>query len=215
MKTERHAAISAALAPVFLVMTLYLAWPPIALAIDSKKDFIDVAAMLGTWAAVGAALYIALSDRYRRSANDLVIAKLTAASITYRLELLREATIRIHAIVIVRMGGDIYPSTFLVHVATLDSVAQCTFEELRCLAPLGENCALNIAASQDRIDIARNYLEKESLPLSDSAEQIRSLKIVANALATAEQLLTEAIGTCQRASGDIAQAHIEKPTTTN
>lgn len=193
------------LSPLALVMVLYAAWPRIALAIDSKKDFIDVSAMLGTWAAVGAALYIALSDRKQRYAGDILAAQLTAASITYRLGLLRAAAISVRDFAQSKLSGDIYPSHFLMYASTLDSVARCTFDEMRALTALGENCALNIAAAQDRIDIARNFLQKESLPISTIDEQIRSLGIIVTALTEAEQLLAAAIGTCEQAGGSVSK----------
>ncbi|RQZ18122.1 hypothetical protein DIE15_08295 [Burkholderia sp. Bp9031] len=166
----------------------------------SAKDFWDVASVLGTWAAVVAALYITTSDRRKRTQDDLLMARLTAASVTYRLGLLKDAVSSVREFAQSKLNGDIYPAHFLMYAHTLQSIEKCSFDELRSLAALPGHTAVQIAGAQDRVDIARAMLDKESISISTLDEQLRSLGIVVTALVEAENLLTHAVRVCERES---------------
>lgn len=180
---------------------LQWAWPPIATRIGSTKDVVDIATMLGTWAAVVVALYIASSDRRNRAAETKAIAQLTAASLAYRLQILRDAVDDARKFAEARLQGDLFPAHFLVYASSLQVTQKCSFEELQHLASIDATSSMQIAAAQDKIEVARGLLERESISmLSTADEQTKALGIVVSALSEAGSLLSPAILACERES---------------
>ncbi|WP_179404624.1 hypothetical protein [Burkholderia guangdongensis] len=182
---------------------LYRIWAIVAFAEHSTKDFWDIATAVGTCGAVIAALYVASSDRRRRTADALVEARITAGFVTYRLGILRDEIAGIREWADETRANGPLPVNFLYQVQALGAAAKCTIDEIRSMEPLPNHCAIQIAGAQDRIDVAIKLLGKHEIWTALGTPNkmvIASLGVVVSAFLESENLLGIAIETCMRES---------------
>lgn len=149
-------------------------WPP-------KPDWMDIEATgvvvncvvaAGTVAAAWIALHIALGSRRKQINDDRVAAQLTAAGAAPRLENSRSKTANVLEIVSTArqlLEASSEPSRETLaelrrHAsdasAILNGVSYCTFDEIRSMASLPGNCAMQIEAAQGRVRVANSSLEE-------------------------------------------------------
>ncbi|NIE82675.1 MULTISPECIES: hypothetical protein [unclassified Burkholderia] len=185
---------------------LFRVWTTVASSLHSKKDFWDIASAVGTCGAVVAALYIASSERRRRTREALVTARITASSVIYRLAALRDEVIGVRMWIRETIDTDNLPANFAYQLQVLSAAARCSIEEVRSLQPLPNYCAVQIAGAQDRVDVASHLLASQNLwlTLATRPEKVFGmLHIVYSALLESESLLSSSIKTCQDESVDV------------
>lgn len=139
---------------------------------NSAGVFVNVFVAAGTIAAAWIALHIALSGRRQQIYDSHAAAQLTAAGATPKVLNSRSKTGS--AIIQVRSAQELLESTSEpsqanfsdlhdyvgIALTTLTGVTDCTFDEIRSMSPLPEQCAMNIEAAQGRIRVANSNLKE-------------------------------------------------------
>ncbi|WP_155636808.1 hypothetical protein [Burkholderia gladioli] len=170
-------------------------WKVAAHAAGSTKDFWDVTTAIGTCGAVVVALWSSTIDRRSRARERAVVAEerkiaaqLTAAGAAPRLSTARSktqsATIGIDSILseISREGITtkiIQEIDFKINEIQpiLDGISFCTFEEIRSMSALPNNCAMQIEAAQGRITGIKANLAEIRLHYIAIKNGIKEIKI--------------------------------------
>ncbi|MPV55878.1 hypothetical protein CFB46_12060 [Burkholderia sp. HI2761] len=139
-------------------LAVFRIWTIVAQAAGSTKDFWDVAAAIGTCGAVIVALYIAYADKRRKREDELSAARVSATGIYARLGVaigaVRTIQIRVSEALVIDRGPGIIP----IIEANFDGIPTIETEELRALIPLGDQCAENISAAIDRIQVSKRLI---------------------------------------------------------
>ncbi|MDF0501603.1 hypothetical protein POK33_12830 [Burkholderia cenocepacia] len=144
----------------YLVGSLF-AWPrtPDWMDVDATGVVVNGTVAFGTFTAAFVAIWAALSERRTRMRNDRVIAQLTAAGISTRLDIAADVVSNISEALETAIETETLTSETAINMREgIESIPLCTFEEIKCLAPLREHCAALIAAAQDRLHVAAGAL---------------------------------------------------------
>ncbi|NIE82674.1 MULTISPECIES: hypothetical protein [unclassified Burkholderia] len=152
--------------------TLKPAWPlprtPEGMDVDATGVVVNAIVAMGTVAAAAIALYIASSTRRQQTKDTATSAQLTAAGVEPRL-----ATAHMNAesamIYVAKASQffststanslkEIFEARKEIDIAdkALSNFEFCTFDEIRSLTPLPNNCAMQIEAAQGRIKAAQS-----------------------------------------------------------
>lgn len=160
------------------------------------------AGALGAFLAFGGAIWIATTETRRRHADELVVAKLTAAGMTMRLAILRGELKRIVGILERASTVDTFPLNFEAIADLLAKHAEWNPDEVVRLVPLPNHCAYKLAGGFDRLgavsSLARD-VHRASPSLVSGGHMEASQKLLF-ALNEAYKLISIATDECQKAS---------------
>ncbi|KVC45186.1 hypothetical protein [Burkholderia diffusa] len=180
---------------------LFRLWAIIARSVGSQKDFWDIASGIGTCGAVVAALYIASSENRKKNRAAFDEARITAATVTFRVGTAIAAVRTVKATVAKALTDDIQPKAIPAIAAPLERLSRFSSDELRSLMPLPNYCSENIAAGYDRIFIATMFLQKEAEKrVSTRQSREQCFQMVRRALAEAHEMLTRAGATLEQST---------------
>ncbi|MDO9420410.1 MAG: hypothetical protein Q7T66_07100 [Herminiimonas sp.] len=114
---------------------------------------------IGSITAIGAAIWISRRDQRRRNAEALVIAKVSAASITFRIASISSDLKKLVATFdsIHKIDGS--PNHFFDSLVVLKEQPSWDPSELALLAPLPNGCAYKVAGGLDRLATAIRLID--------------------------------------------------------
>ncbi|KWA22044.1 hypothetical protein [Burkholderia territorii] len=174
---------------------LLATWPhtPAWMDVDATGVVVNGVVATGTCAAVIAALYIASSDNRRKNREAMIEARITAATVTFRVGTAIAAIRTVKDAAEKALKDDILPKAIPSIAAPLESISRFSSDELLSLMPLPNYCAENIAAGYDRIFIATMFLKKEAEKhASNRSSREQCFQMVRKSLAEAHEMLTRA-----------------------
>ncbi|WP_156443776.1 hypothetical protein [Burkholderia savannae] len=148
------------------------AWPSWPWDANGTGVFVNGVVAVGTFAAAAVALWVALSERRNRTHGEVVAARLTAGGASPKIQTAIRKTGRASvavdgALIILEPDsrnevGDLSDSVRAARQAlrSLESIPFCSFDEIRSMSPLPDNCALQIEAAQGRLNAAISFLKE-------------------------------------------------------
>lgn len=153
--------LALAIYPGWVVVGAYLPAPP------NWSEWMAAAAALGSCAAAGIALWIAMGQSRKEARKDMEVARLYASSMISRLRHAHDHVASANAKIAFSDRAAFPADTFLSVRDRLALLAyRPSIEELKALAPLPGYCASRIARAFDHVDAAREQLT-DFLSLSD------------------------------------------------
>ncbi|MDR0243222.1 MAG: hypothetical protein LBJ65_16620 [Burkholderia sp.] len=192
---------------------------PVGMDIDSSGVIVNGAVALGTFAAAAVAVWAALSDRFRRKKDDLVVARLTAAgkihTLIWNRDAIAAAAIYVEqAISIAKSAAEPgYPKSKipafdiqnrrcascakLAH-SQLEPLEVLTYEEIRNLVGMPNNCAMHIATAQALLREAIRLLSIAGITTVEPPFRDKCLHESSIHIANAKTSLDHAIRTIKR-----------------
>lgn len=178
---------------------------------ESHKDFWDVLTALATTGAVFVALGIALIEGWRRRREELMRAKLVAASLALPLVVDVSRLGRILEWLTQAQQIDPTPEDYLQHVEELEAIdPQVSRDELTDIAVLPNDCARNIASATAQLRLVKAQMRAiQGLYGHDGTEAQRRemLGAMHGMLAAVKAKLFAAVLTCQRADYELDMPH--------
>ncbi|AIO33868.1 hypothetical protein DM39_1542 [Burkholderia cenocepacia] len=166
--------------------------------------WVNGAVAAGTLAAAATAVWAALSERRNRRQDRLVVGRLTAAGVAQRLETAAGVTSNLsEALDVMRANGAVSAHYALNLLKSIQAIPRCEFDELRCMSAMPGDCAILIAAAQDRLHSAAAALRLLSASGISNTGIVRETARATDAIGQAAILYRRAKSICDAETGGI------------
>ncbi|WP_141118715.1 hypothetical protein [Pandoraea sp. PE-S2R-1] len=128
---------------------------------------------VGTVAAIGATIWLATRDSREKRDAEASRARMTAASILYRIGAANAMLQHVRNQVVTAIVVDQSPEYFQFTTDQLRSVVLCTAEVRLALLPLAPRAAFYLAVTSDHAGAAMNFLASAASEHRDSTSELR------------------------------------------
>lgn len=169
----------------------------------SAKDFWDIAGATGSAGAAIAAVWIATRDARRRNSQDLATARLAAAGMTYRIQVVTAHVQHMLICLDPARSTNLSAADFGAYADMLTEGGLWTSEELLRLIPLPNNCAQLLATAADQINAAAVILRRTASEEKKMRQEVKMerAKQLHHMLTLCCDRLNIAIDICGKAAG--------------
>ncbi|MDN7895855.1 hypothetical protein PPH94_008460 [Burkholderia cepacia] len=180
---------------------------PVGMDVDATGVVVNGAVAVGTFTAAFVALWAALSEQRKRKRDDMIVGRLTAAGVATRLDIAAQVTCNISAAFQTAIAtAMLTPEMALSMREGIETIPPFSFEEIKCLSPLRGDCAVLIAAAQDKLHVATGTLHQLTISENSRGDMMIHQDLAGKALRESSILFTRAKAICDAESTTVTKA---------